>query len=124
MSNPVGWFEIYVQQMSRAKAFYEAVFGAKLTELRTPVPDLQMWQFPFDPERPGCSGALVQMQGAPSGGLGTIVYFGSEDCAVEEKRVESAGGRLHRAKMGIGEYGFITLAFDTEGNMFGIHSMK
>ena len=25
-SNPVGWFEIYVQDMRHAKAFYEAVF--------------------------------------------------------------------------------------------------
>jgi predicted enzyme related to lactoylglutathione lyase len=25
MNNPVGWFEIYVQDMERAKAFYEAV---------------------------------------------------------------------------------------------------
>ena len=25
-ANPVGWFEIYVQDINRAKAFYEAVF--------------------------------------------------------------------------------------------------
>lgn len=29
MSNPVGWFEIYVQDMPRAKAFYEGVFGGR-----------------------------------------------------------------------------------------------
>jgi uncharacterized protein len=29
-NNPVGWFEIYVQDMPRAKAFYEAVFQGKL----------------------------------------------------------------------------------------------
>ena len=27
MNNPVAWFEIYVQDMTRAKAFYESVFG-------------------------------------------------------------------------------------------------
>jgi predicted enzyme related to lactoylglutathione lyase len=26
LSNPVNWFEIYVQDMVRAKAFYEGVF--------------------------------------------------------------------------------------------------
>ena len=31
--NPVGWFEIYVQDMGRAKAFYEAVFDVTLEEL-------------------------------------------------------------------------------------------
>lgn len=28
MNNPVGWFEIYVQDMERARAFYETVFLA------------------------------------------------------------------------------------------------
>ena len=32
-SNPVGWFEIYVQDMPRAKAFYEAVFQGTLESL-------------------------------------------------------------------------------------------
>src|SRR5688572_14268462 len=33
INNPVGWFEIYVQDMQRAKAFYENVFGLKLARL-------------------------------------------------------------------------------------------
>jgi uncharacterized protein len=124
MPNPVRWFEIYVQDMSRAKTFYESVFKLQLTELKAPMAELQMWQFPSDREGFGCSGALVHMKGVPSGGLGTIVYFASDDCAVEEKRVAPAGGKIERPKMSIGQYGFITLAYDTEGNMFGIHSMK
>jgi hypothetical protein len=31
--NPVGWFEIYVQDISRAKAFYEAVLQTQLQRL-------------------------------------------------------------------------------------------
>ena len=31
--NPVGWFEIYVQDMPRARAFYEAVLGVTLEQL-------------------------------------------------------------------------------------------
>lgn len=46
------------------------------------------------------------------------------DCAVEAGRVASSGGRIQREKMPIGEYGFIALAFDTKGNMFGLHSMQ
>jgi uncharacterized protein len=37
--------------------------------------------------------------------------------------VADAGGRLVQAKMSIGPYGFIALACDSEGNMFGLHSM-
>lgn len=31
--NPVGWFEIYVQEMARAKNFYESISDAKLERL-------------------------------------------------------------------------------------------
>jgi hypothetical protein len=59
----------------------------------------------------------------PSGGS-TLVYFSCEDCAVEAARVLEHGGSVHREKRPIGQYGFITLAVDTEGNMIGLHSMQ
>ncbi|MDE2429475.1 MAG: VOC family protein [Burkholderiales bacterium] len=122
-NNPVGWFEIYVQDMPRAKAFYQTVFALELERLNTPDSALEMWSFPMDPARWGAGGALVKMTGVPSGGNSTLVYFSCEDCALEESRVEKAGGRVERAKMSIGEYGFISLVCDTEGNMIGLHSM-
>lgn len=122
MPNPVGWFEIYVQNMSRAKAFYEKVLGVSLEKLNSP--EIEMWSFPGDMEGYGSPGALVQMPGFPSGGNSVLVYFSCDDCAVEEARVVPAGGRVQRPKMSIGEYGFISLAYDTEGNMFGLHSLK
>lgn len=122
--NPVRWFEIYVQDMARAKAYYEAVLGVKLEPLNTPVPGMEMYAFPMQMGQGGASGSLVKMQGVPSGGNSTLVYFGCEDCAVEAGRVVKAGGRIDREKFSIGEYGFIALAVDTEGNMFGLHSMK
>ena len=120
--NPACWFEIYVQDMPRARAFYEAVLGGELTRLNSV--DLEMWAFPGDPATPGCGGALVHIPGCPSGGGGAIVYFACEDCAVEEARVEAAGGKLHRSKLSIGEYGFITLAVDPDGNLFGLWSQQ
>lgn len=122
--NAVGWFEIYVQDMERARKFYESTFQIKLTRL--PSPEIEMWAFSSESgmEKYGAPGALVKMEGFPSGGNSVLVYFTSEDCSVEEERVAGAGGRVHRGKMSIGEYGFITLAYDTEGNMFGIHSLK
>jgi predicted enzyme related to lactoylglutathione lyase len=119
--NPVVWFEIYVQDMERAKKFYEAVLQVTLQPL--PSPEVEMCAFPMDQEGGGASGALVKMKGVPSGGS-TLVYFKSDDCAVEASRVAGAGGKVHREKMSIGEHGFIVLAVDTEGSMFGLHSMK
>jgi predicted enzyme related to lactoylglutathione lyase len=52
------------------------------------------------------------------------VYFGCDDCAIEAARVGKAGGKIQQEKMPIGEYGFIALLHDTEGNRIGLHSMK
>ena len=125
-ANPVGWFEIYVQDMERAKAFYEAVLRGKLERIPspTPGPELEMWSFPMSQEGYGASGALVKMDGCASGGSGTLVYFACEDCAVEARRAAEHGGRVFKEKMSIGKYGFIALVFDTEGNMIGLHSMR
>jgi hypothetical protein len=122
VTNNIGcWFEIYVQDMKRAKHFYEAVLNVPLQKLDGP--GLEMWAFPMVMDAPGASGSLVKMEGVPSGGNSTLVYFSCADCAVEAARVAPAGGRLQQDKMSIGEYGFIALAVDTEGNRFGLHSM-
>ncbi|NCI77439.1 MULTISPECIES: VOC family protein [Acinetobacter] len=126
MKNPVGWFEIYVDDITRAKQFYQAVFNIELTEL-TPPSDgssLQMWAFPSDMQVYGASGALVQMPDVAAGGNSTLIYFSCEDCAEEAARITGAGGKIQEEKTSIGEYGFIVLAFDTEGNMIGLHSLK
>jgi uncharacterized protein len=121
-TNPVGWFEIYVQDTSRAKLFYESVLQTQLERL--PSPDIEMWAFSNQGGGVGAGGALVKMTGFPSGGNSTLVYFTCDDCAVEESRVKINGGKIQKAKMPIGEYGFISLVIDSEGNMFGLHSMR
>ena len=130
--NPVGWFEIYVQDIDRAKNFYETVFQVTLEPL--PVPempesdscegDMEMWSFPMSEQGYGAAGTLIRMEGAPSGAGGTMVYFSCEDCAAEAARAAEHGGSIFREKMPIGEHGFIAIAKDTEGNMIGLHSMQ
>ena len=120
-ANPVRWFEIYVQDMPRARKFYESVFQFKLEQLPT---DIEMWTFPMEKDKVGAGGALVKIEGFSSGGNSTLIYFASEDCAIEAARVVSAGGRIQQEKMSIGPYGFIAHVYDTEGNRIGIHSLK
>ena len=127
--NPFGWFEIYVQDIVKAEKFYAEVLQVQFESMADPTGapdgDMKMSAFPMTMEKiPGASGALVQMKGAPSGGNSTVIYFTSQDCSVEESRVEKAGGKVHESKMSIGDYGFVSLCFDVDGNMFGIHSMK
>src|SRR4051812_40995861 len=80
--NPVGWFEIYVDEMQRAKKFYESVLSVELQKLEGP--DVEMWAFPMDQQGSGASGSLVHMDGFPVGKNSVLVYFMSNDCAVEE----------------------------------------
>ena len=125
-SNPVVWFEIYVQDMARARRFYEAVFQCTLQPLAAPEGDaggMQMLSFPTEMNASGAGGMLVRMDGVAPGGGGTLVYFGCEDCAVEQSRVQAAGGQIHKPKFAIGPYGFCALVVDTEGNCIGLHSM-
>jgi predicted enzyme related to lactoylglutathione lyase len=123
-TNPVIWFEIYVQDMARAKKFYEGVFQLKLEPLSDPNDSgMEMWSFAMKDGVVGAGGALVKMQGVPSSPGGTLIYFQCDDCAVEEARVKQFGGRVEKPKMSIGQYGNISLVHDTEGNMIGLHSM-
>lgn len=122
MNNPIVWFEIYVQDIRRALEFYEGVFQCKLH--RMAGPDLEMWGFPSNMNMHGTSGTIIRQEGVVSGGNSTLVYFGCDDCAVEESRVEQFGGRIERIKLSIGQYGFVSLARDPDGNLIGLHSLK
>lgn len=124
MRNPVGWFEIYVSDMPKSKSFYESVFQVKLTKLGPNDPNFEMWAFPGGSEAGGANGTICKMNGVKPGNNSTIVYFSCADCANEEKRVLEFGGKVHKSKESIGEFGFISLVYDIEGNMFGLHSMK
>jgi uncharacterized protein len=118
--NPVGWFDIYVSNLDRAKKFYETVFNTTLIDL--PIEWGKQSLFPSDNEGLNISGALVEKEDRGAGGNNTIVYFISKDCITEEARVEKAGGKIIKPKMSIGEFGFVSIVIDTEGNTIGFHS--
>ncbi|WP_120505074.1 VOC family protein [Sulfitobacter mediterraneus] len=122
--NAIGWFDIYVDDLDRAVGFYEAVLSRKLEEIGDPNGESQMMSFPAEMSAYGAGGALTKSQHARPGIGGTIIYFSVADCATEESRVEAAGGKVIRPKFSIGEFGWVSLLQDTEGNMIGLNSMK
>jgi predicted enzyme related to lactoylglutathione lyase len=122
--NAVGWFDIYVDDLPRATAFYEKVLGLTLEQMGDPTGESQMMSFPTEMGNYGAGGALTKSEHVRPGPGGTVIYFMAQDCAVEEGRVSGAGGHVLRPKFSIGEFGWITLRQDTEGNTFGINSMK
>jgi uncharacterized protein len=123
-SNAIGWFDIYVNDINRAALFYETVLDQKLQKIGDPTGETQMLSFAGDMSAYGASGALVKSPHARPGMGGTMVYFSVQDCATEESRVVGAGGKIIRPKFSIGEFGWVTLCEDTEGNWFGLNSMQ
>lgn len=124
--NPFTWVEIYVEDMNRARKFYETVLNIEMIPMQTPgdFGDLEMLSFPWAEDAPNISGALCKTADMKPARGGTLVYFACEDCAVETARVEDAGGKVLQEKFKIGEHGFCTVAADTEGNSIGFHSMR
>ena len=123
-SNAIGWFDIYVTDMKRAVTFYEIVLQQKLAPIGDPTGETQMMSFPADMGVYGAGGALVKSSYARPGVGGTLVYFSVEDCAKEESRITAAGGKVVRPKFSIGEFGWVSLCEDTEGNLFGLSSRQ
>lgn len=120
MKNPVGWFDIYVSNLERAKTFYETVFNIQMVDF--PSEWGKQAAFPLDVEGLNISGALVEQENRVVDGNNTVVYFNSKNCIIEESLVEKAGGKLLKPKMSIGEFGYISIVMDTEGNTIGLHS--
>lgn len=120
----VAWFEIPVQDMERAKKFYESVFQVEIS-----IHDLGgfiMGWFPDNGDKPGASGSLVKHEMyQPSQTHGPLIYFTSVDVTNELGRVEEAGGQIVKDKTEIGGgHGFMALITDTEGNRIAMHSQS
>lgn len=121
----VGWFEIPVEDMDRAIDFYQKVFDCTLN--KQVMGDFQMAWFPWDEDGKGAGGSLVYHKDfyAISDHAGALVYFSSEDCAVELGKVEGAGGKVQIPKRMIApDIGFMGVFLDSEGNRIAIHSQK
>jgi predicted enzyme related to lactoylglutathione lyase len=99
MANPFAWVEIPVDDMERARRFYEDVF--EITLQRMPGTEFEMWAFDSDQTTYGASGALIRMPGYAAGKPGATVYFACMDCAVRleraARRAASFTGRRRRS---------------------------
>lgn len=120
--NPVSWFEIPVNDMDRAKEFYEKSFDVKI-DINEMGPALMGW-FPSKPEAPGAAGTLLKGDTYVPSHEGTLVYLGVEDIDATLEKINNNGGKTMQPKMSIGEYGFIGVFEDCEGNRVALHSLK
>ncbi|EAR14438.1 MULTISPECIES: VOC family protein [Robiginitalea] len=123
--NFVGWFEIPVRDMDRAKKFYESVLDIEIQ--LNDMHDLKMGWFPFAPEKPGASGSLVYHKDfyEPSDSKGVMIYLSCGDVAVTLDKITKAGGKVLQEKKQISpDHGYMGLFIDSEGNRMALHSRQ
>ena len=119
--NMIGWFEIPVNNMDRAKAFYDTLFNINI-QVQDFGGVLMGW-FPFAEGKSGASGSLIKHEVyQPSDSHGVLIYFSSSDVSNELSRVEAAGGKVVQPKTQISpDIGYMAIFIDTEGNRIALH---
>lgn len=123
MKHAVSWFEIPVEKMSRARKFYESIFGFEMIDMDLDG-ELKMTMFPV--EEGGIGGALCEHKKyyKPSSSEGPIIYLSANpDLQDVLDNIEKNGGNILQPKTQINEeYGYMAMFLDSEGNRVALHS--
>lgn len=123
MKHAVSWFEIPVGKMSRARKFYESIFGFEMINMDL-GDELKMTMFPV--EEGGIGGALCKHKEhyKPSSSEGPIIYLSANPNLQDVlDNIEENGGKILQPKTRINEeYGYMAMFLDSEGNRVALHS--
>jgi len=118
-------FEIHVDDMERAKTFYENVFGWKFEDWSDYAGMPYFGAVTGNENEPGINGALMQRKGpAPSANQplnGFACTMGVADYDVTEAKILQNGGTVAMPKYALPQMAWQGYYTDTEGNLFGIH---
>jgi uncharacterized protein len=122
--NPVGWFEIPITDVARAKEFYESLIKVTLNQSEM-VGGGKMLMFPFEDIK-GASGALIKHDMYVPSDKGVVIYFTSPtgNLKKEGEMAVEKGGKVLVPTMAIGEHGHISVLLDSEGNKVALHTMQ
>lgn len=118
------WIEIPVKDLDRALKFYQAVFELKATEVTDD--GVRKTSTLFDGDGGRTAGiSLNQTKDFEPSDKGVYSYFDAgEDLTNHLGRVEKAGGKVVLPKTSMGPAGWYASCMDTEGNIFGLYSLK
>jgi len=121
--DPVVHFEIPVNDIQRAKAFYEKLFGWKITQWKSP--DANMEYFMIETTKMGKTAINGGMMKRNMPGQSVTIYPTVKSIDVTLQKAVQNGGRiaLPKSNIGDGSMGAVGAFFDTEGNLIGVHQM-
>ena len=129
MKNRVVHFEIYADDLDRAKKFYADVFGWEYTDWSgvTGTPYWGVMTAPMGSTEPGINGGMMKRQGpspvsdiAVTGFVCTVQVENIDEIIL---KIESAGGVVAMPKYALGDMAFQAYYKDSEGNIFGVHQV-
>ena len=122
--NALNWFELSVNDIARAKKFYETIFSIKMEEQE--MMGMKMAFFPSEDMNGKVAGGLVQSPNHKPSTDGAVIYLnGNPDLNIALGKIEKAGGKVVMPKTPISpEVGNMAFFIDTEGNKVGLHSNK
>ncbi|HEY4328018.1 MAG TPA: VOC family protein [Mucilaginibacter sp.] len=123
-ANALNWFEISVNDIGRAKKFYEEVFGGTM-EVQEMM-GMKMAYFPIDMMSGKVGGGLVESPYHKPSADGVKVYLNANpDMEAILAKIEGAGGQVMMPKTKISdEIGYMAGFVDSEGNHIALHSNK
>lgn len=120
MANTFDWIEIRTHDIHKTAAFYEALFGWRVTEKET-AGGTAVWLFDTggEPRLQNLKrgGMWLRPAGAP---LGIVVYIAVEDIEATLEKVSELGGRVTGSKMDLGG-GYSAFFEDPSGNLLGLY---
>jgi predicted enzyme related to lactoylglutathione lyase len=121
MDHTIRHFEIPADNVEQLKAFYEQVFGWKITLAPGPIEYWIIQTVPMDPNgkplRPGVNGGLYKKQIPDSK---PINYYSVESITDFLAKIVKMGGKVTQPKQEVPEVGWIAAAEDPEGNAFAL----
>jgi predicted enzyme related to lactoylglutathione lyase len=116
MPRPVH-FDITAVDPDRAVAFYEKVFGWKITHWEGGGP-MDYWLITTGESQPGIDGGLSRRDEGAAPATTTTIAVDSLDDAMQA--VKEGGGEVIQGRMPIPGVGWFAAITDTEGNRFGL----
>ena len=129
MTNSIVHFEIPANDVSRAKKFYEKIFGWKIEKFDYPgepywgVITTEIDEKTKIAKTPGAINGGMMKRKNPSQPF--MNYINVDSIEKMLKTIEANGGKVAMPKTEIGKgMGWIAAFIDSEGNIMGLHEMK
>jgi predicted enzyme related to lactoylglutathione lyase len=108
-------FDIAADDIERAKAFYESVFGWRITKAHGP---LEYWLISTGAQdAPGIDGGIAPRA---ADWQRITCFIDVVSLAATLAKVQAQGGRVIQPKLVIPGEGYVATCEDTEGNIIGV----